>query len=212
MPTPLRGVYLITPDLCDTAVLLSRTANALSAGVAVLQYRNKRADAVLQRAQAEVLLGLCRFHGVPLIVNDDVELAAHLGAEGVHLGGDDGSLHAARVALGPNALVGASCYASLDRAQQARAEGASYIAFGTFAASPTKPHAARAQPSLLARAQALQIPVVAIGGITAALAPALVAAGADLLAVISAVYDAPDPAEAVRALREAFPEFQGDIP
>ncbi len=212
MPTPLRGVYLITPDLCDTAVLLSRTANALSAGVAVLQYRNKRADAALQNAQAEALLGLCRDHDVPLVINDEVELAGRLGAEGVHLGGDDGSLREARRALGPNALIGASCYSSLDRAQQARSEGASYIAFGTFASSPTKPQAARAQPSLLTRARALQMPVVAIGGITAALAPSLVAAGADLLAVITAVYSAPDPAAAVRGLRKAFPEFQGDIP
>lgn len=210
MSTPLRGVYLITPDQEDTHRLLERTADALSAGVALLQYRNKRANAALRHAQAEALAALCRSLRVPLIINDDAGLAARLGADGVHLGGDDGSVGSARSALGPRALVGASCYASLERADRARADGASYIAFGAFGASPTKPDAVRAGADLLTRAKIFGIPIVAIGGITPALAPALVAAGADLLAVITTVYDAEDPAAAVHALRQAFPEFQGD--
>lgn len=210
MPTPLRGVYLITPDQEDTQRLLERTAGALSAGVALLQYRNKRADAALRHEQAEALTGLCRSFQVPIIINDDADLAARVGADGVHLGDADGSVRSVRAALGPRAVIGASCYASLERADHAQADGASYIAFGAFAASPTKPHAARADAGLLTRAQIFGIPIVAIGGITPTLAPSLVAAGADLLAVITAVYDAQDPAAAVHALRQAFPEFQGD--
>lgn len=209
MPTPLRGVYLITPDVTDTQRLLDLTAGALAAGIALLQYRNKQADAALRREQARLLAGLCRDHGVTFLINDDVALAAELGA-GVHLGGEDEDLNVARSALGHAALIGASCYASLDRAHLACAAGADYLAFGTFAASPTKPLAARADLGLLGQARRLGRPIVAIGGITPALAPTLVSSGADLLAVITSVYDAADPAAAVRALRQAFPEFQGD--
>lgn len=209
MPTPLRGVYLITPDVTDTQRLLDLTADALAAGVALLQYRNKRADTALRHKQASLLAALCKHHRVPFLVNDDVALATELEA-GVHLGGEDEDLGVARSALGRAALIGASCYASLDRAHLACAAGADYLAFGTFAASPTKPLAARADLRLLGQARVLGRPLVAIGGITPALAPTLVAAGADLLAVITSVYEAANPAIAVRALRQAFPEFQGD--
>jgi thiamine-phosphate pyrophosphorylase len=209
MPTPLRGVYLITPDVTDTQRLLDLTTDALAAGVALLQYRNKRADTALRREQAQLLAALCQHHRVPFLVNDDVALAAELGV-GVHLGGEDEDLGVARSALGRAALIGASCYASLGRAHQACAAGADYLAFGTFAASPTKPLAARADLGLLGQARGLGRPLVAIGGITPTLAPTLVAAGADLLAVISSVYESASPAAAVRALRQAFPEFQGD--
>lgn len=205
----LRGVYLITPDIDDSGLLLDRTRAALEGGLALLQYRNKSASAELRHQQASLLLALCRCHSVPLIINDDQELAQRIGAEGVHLGGEDGCLATARSRLGTHALIGASCYASLDRAQRAQREGASYVAFGAFAPSATKPAAARAHPALLTEAQGLRLPLVAIGGITPALAPSLVAAGADLLAVITAVYSAADPSAAVRALRAAFPEFQG---
>lgn len=210
MPTPLRGVYLITPDLGDTALLLERTRRALSTGIALLQYRNKTATMQVRARQASALAELCREFNVPVIVNDDVEMALDVGASGVHLGGEDGSLRLARERMGPTALVGASCYASHERATQAHSEGASYIAFGAFAASPTKPLATRADLKLLEQARPLALPIVAIGGITPAIAPSLVAAGADLLAVITSVYEAADPAAAVLALRQAFPEFQGD--
>lgn len=210
MSTPLRGVYLITPDLSDTELLLERTRQALVAGLALLQYRNKVASMQVRARQAYALAELCRESKVPLIVNDDPELAMAVGAAGVHLGGEDGSLRLARERMGPSALVGASCYASYERAARARSEGASYIAFGAFAASPTKPLATRADLKLLEQASPLALPIVAIGGITPATAPSLVAAGADLLAVITSVYEAADPAAAVLALRQAFPEFQGD--
>lgn len=208
----LRGVYLITPDHADTERLVELSSRAISAGVALLQYRNKAADRRLRSSQAEALKGVCARWSVPLIINDDIELAEAIGAAGLHLGGDDGSLASARERMGPDSLLGASCYSSLARAREAKAQGANYIAFGTFAPSPTKPAAARAEPSLLGQAAGLGLPRVAIGGITPALAPALVAAGADLLAVISHVFEAADPAAAVSELRAAFPEFQGHIP
>lgn len=210
MPMHLRGVYLITPDIDDSALLLDRTRAALEGGLALLQYRNKSASTELRHRQASLLLELCRSHSVPLIVNDDLVLARRIGADGVHLGGEDGCLTAARAQLGAHALVGASCYASLDKARRARQDGASYVAFGAFAASVTKPDAVRAHPELLTEARGLHLPLVAIGGITPMLAPSLVDAGADLLAVITTVYSAPDPGAAVRALRAAFPEFQGE--
>lgn len=205
----LRGVYLITPDLADSERLVAQTAIALTAGVALVQYRNKTAGDALRLQQAEALSELCSRFSVPLIINDDVELALAVGAAGAHLGGDDGCLLRARDRLGEGRLLGASCYGSLERARAAKASGADYIAFGTFAPSLTKPGAAKACPSLLTQASSLDLPCVAIGGITPALAPTLVAAGAALLAVISYVFDAAEPAAAVRELRAAFPDLQG---
>lgn len=207
MAERLRGVYLITPDCEDTERLLARTAAALAAGIALLQYRNKSADAPLLLYQAERLHRLAREFKVPLLINDHIELARVIGADGVHLGGDDAPLELARAALGAHALIGASCYADPERARAAVQRGADYIAFGAFATSATKPGAARASPALLTNASPLLVPRVAIGGIDALIAPQLVAAGADLLAVISFVYEAPDPASAVRALRNAFPDL-----
>ncbi|MCL1635463.1 thiamine phosphate synthase [Luteimonas sp. SX5] len=200
---PRRGLYLITPDLADTGELLARVG-AVLADAALLQYRNKAADAALRREQASALLALCRRHDVPLIVNDDAALAADIGADGVHLGEDDEDISAARAWLGRGALIGASCYDSLDRARRAAEAGADYIAFGAFFPSPTKPHARRATPALLRDSAALGRPRVAIGGITPDNAPLLIDAGADLLAVISGVFDAADPAAAARAYRDCF--------
>lgn len=196
---PRRGVYAITPDEADDARLLARADTVLAAGAAWLQYRNKAADAAARERQALALLPLCRRHRVPLIVNDDWRLAAAIGADGAHLGEDDGELAAARTALGAGAILGASCYDRFDLAQAAVAAGADYVAFGAFFPSPTKPNARRAAPALLQAAAALGVPRVAIGGITPDNARPLVAAGADLLAVISGVFDAADPAAATRA-------------
>ncbi|MDX1550394.1 MAG: thiamine phosphate synthase [Lysobacter spongiicola] len=199
-----RGLYAITPDLADTARLLSCVEPVLAAGACWLQYRNKHADATLREEQALELLSLCRRHGVPLLVNDDWRLAARIGADGAHLGEDDGGLPAARGALGPDAWLGASCYDRIELARKAVADGASYVAFGAFFPSPTKPGARRATAPLLSEASALGVPVVAIGGISPDNGRPLVEAGADLLAVISGVFDAPDPRAAVRAFAACF--------
>lgn len=201
----LRGLYLVTPDWTDTERLCAAVAAALAGRPALLQYRNKLADAALLRKQAARLLALSRAAGLPLIVNDSLDLALAVGADGLHLGAGDGDPAAARAALGPERLLGVSCYADLSKAKAARAAGADYVAFGALFASPTKPDAPRAPLDLLGRARAeLDCPVAGIGGITLANAPAAVAAGADLLAVISDVFAAPDPAARCAAYRPLF--------
>ena len=200
---PRRGIYLLTPDEADTGRLLARLEPLLAAGPALLQYRNKSAGPALRAAQARALQAACRAHGVPLVVNDDWRLALEVGAAGAHLGEHDGALAAARPQA-PGLWLGASCYNQPGRAAEAAAAGADYLAFGAFFPSGTKPLARRADPALLREARALGRPVVAIGGITPDNAAGLVAAGADLLAVIGGVFDAADPAAALRALQHAF--------
>jgi len=201
---PARGLYAITEDEPDTQRLLARTGLVLDAGAAWLQYRNKGASVRMREHQARALQPLCRRHGVPLIINDDWRLAAAMGADGAHLGSDDGELVAAREALGSTALLGASCYDDLALAQRAVAGGADYIAFGAFFPSPTKPHARRAAAGLLIAAATLGVPRVAIGGITPDNVRPLLAAGADLIAVISGVFGAADPAQATRDYLSCF--------
>ena len=198
-----RGVYLITPDEPDTARLLARV-RPLLASATWLQYRNKAVDAATARAQAHALQVLCAEAGVPLIVNDDAALAAEVGAAGVHLGEDDGDIAAARALLGPDAIIGASCYDQLELAQRAVAAGASYVAFGAFFPSRSKATTRRAQPQLLRDAATLGVPRVAIGGLTADNIAPLVEAGCDLAAVISGVCAADDPAAALRAYQACF--------
>jgi thiamine-phosphate pyrophosphorylase len=199
----LRGLYAVTPDRADSEVLLRHVAAVLQARPAALQYRNKSASPAQRRAEARALAGMCRRHGVPLIVNDDVELAVEVDAAGAHLGRDDTALAAARARLGAK-LLGASCYDSLAKARTAVAQGASYVAFGSVFPSPTKPAAVRAPLELFGTARALGVPLVAIGGITLENAPAVIAAGADCVAVISALFDAPDPGAAARAFAQLF--------
>ncbi len=199
-----KGLYPITPDEPDTARLLARVRPVLPYAT-WLQYRNKAAGPAARRAQVEALLPLCRAHGVPLLVNDDWRLAADCGADGAHLGEDDGDLREARAALGPDAIVGASCYDSLALAGRAVAAGASYVAFGAFFPTASKATTRRATAMLLREAAALGVPRVAIGGITPDNARPLVAAGADLLAVIGGVFEAPDPTAAARAYVACFP-------
>jgi thiamine-phosphate pyrophosphorylase len=195
-----RGLYLVTPDEPDGDHLLARVAPLL-AEASCLQYRNKAADADVRLRQARALRALCAMGGVPLIINDDVELAAAVGADGVHLGEHDAAIGDARMRLGAAAIIGVSCYDDLARARHAAAAGADYLAFGACFASPTKPNARRATPELLRQAAVLGLPRVAIGGITPENAALVVAAGADLIAVISGVFDAPDPVAAARACR-----------
>lgn len=201
MPARLKGLYAITPDTEDCARLLS-LAQAAAPHIDILQYRNKSPNAALRLEQARALAELCRRHGVVFIVNDDVELAASVGADGVHLGRDDAALSAARRRLGAGALIGASCYDSLERARRAVAAGASYVAFGAVFPSGTKPDATRAGLRLFAEARGLGAPLVAIGGIDAGNAGQVLAAGADAIAVISGVFGAADPAGAALELAE----------
>ena len=205
---PWRGLYAITPDWSDSRRLLDTSAAILATGCRWLQYRNKAASACHRQEQAVALRGLTRKHGARLIINDDLDLALFCDADGVHLGEDDGELAAARArldALGPGRILGASCYQSLARAEAAARAGADYLAFGSFFASPTKPLAGRADPTLLAAAKARTgKPACAIGGITPDNAGALVAAGADLLAVITALYESDDPARVTRHFTTFF--------
>ena len=201
---PRRGLYLLTPDEADTDRLLARVERALVPGVALLQYRNKAAGAALRRTQLRSLLPLARERGVPLLANDDWRLAADLGADGAHLGAADGDLAEARAALGPRAILGATCHASLDRAQRARDAGASYLAFGAVFPSATKPGAASLALPVVGEARSPGLPVGAIGGLRPDNAGAALAAGADLLAVLGAVFEAADPAAQVRAFLSLF--------
>ena len=178
----LRGLYAVTPEAPDA---VEKVRLALEGGVALLQYRRKRRDL----AEARTVAALARRHRVPLIVNDDIELALELDADGVHLGRDDGDLGAARKRLGSR-ILGASCYADPTLAQRAIEAGVDYVAFGSVFASPTKPAAVRAPLALFATP--LGVPLCAIGGITLENAPRVLAAGADLLAVVSDLFDAPD--------------------
>ena len=199
------GVYAITPESDDTERLLAQVEAALQGGVAAVQYRDKSGDVARRHEQASELTALCRRYGAPLIVNDDLRLADLAGADGVHLGRDDGSLREARVILGPGKFVGASCYQSVEDALAAQAAGADYVAFGSFYASPTKPAAPRAGLELLREAAAtIQVPVVAIGGITLANASELLDAGADSLAVLSALFDAADIRVAAHDFNQLF--------
>lgn len=202
----ISGLYAVTPDCADTAQLLQKVEAALAGGARLLQYRNKTASAALRLIQGRALLALCWEYQVPLIVNDHLDLALALDADGLHLGGEDGPVAEARKRLGPGKLLGVSCYARIEIAQAAAAAGASYVAFGGFFPSKVKPGStARTPVSLLGEARrALALPVVAIGGITLENAPQLLAAGADSVAVISALFDAPDARSAARQFRNLF--------
>ena len=196
----LRGLYAITPLTHDTADLAARAQACVAGGARVLQYRFKDLPQGLALEQATALADVCRRGGALFIVNDSLSVARAAGADGVHLGRDDGDVRAARKAW-PEGVIGASCYADIELARAAAEAGADYIGIGSVFASPTKPGAVRAPLETLARARAASgLPVAAIGGITLGNAPLAIEAGADMLAVISAVFDSPD----VRAAAQAF--------
>ena len=201
----LRGLYAVTPDETDDARLLMHVGRVLAGQPVLLQYRNKQAATAQRRAQAGAVLALCRAAGVPLIINDDLALALDIGADGVHLGRDDGDIVAARRALGTGRLLGVTCYADWARAQAGAQAGADYVAFGAMFPSTTKPNAPPAPFALITRARhELQLPVAAIGGITLDNAAEVVAAGADLIAVVSDVFGAEDPTARAAAYRRVF--------
>jgi thiamine-phosphate pyrophosphorylase len=200
-----RGLYAVTPDGPDTAALVSTVTAALTGGARIVQYRNKPATPELRRDQAAALKRACDAHGALLIINDHAELAREIDAAGVHIGADDGDVAAARRIVGRDSIIGVSCYRRIELAREAEAQGADYIAFGSFFPSSVKPGAVRAPVDLLLEAKrALAVPVVAIGGITIDNAPQLIAAGADAVAVITAVFGASDVAAAARAFTALY--------
>jgi thiamine-phosphate pyrophosphorylase len=189
----LKGLYLVTPDWDNTGRLLEVTGRALEGGAALVQYRNKTADEALREEQAAALLALCRRHRRPLVINDHVDLCLRLDADGVHVGGTDTPVAAVRAALGPGRIVGASCYGRFALALAAQEAGASYVAFGGFYPSKVKVYEVSTPPDIVSRGKAeLKVPVVVVGGMTAANARPLVALGADMVAAISSVYLAAD--------------------
>lgn len=209
------GLYVITDSrLVPGNQLPERVAAAIDGGARIVQYRDKGSDATRRRQEAQALAQLCRLRGVIFLVNDDVALAKAVAADGIHLGQSDESIADARAELGDDAVVGISCHDSLGLALRAERQGADYVAFGRFFPSQTKPQAPPAQLSVLRAArQALRIPIVAIGGVTPDNGAALLAAGADALAVIHGVFGMPDVKEAARAYADLFaPMPGGDAP
>ncbi len=201
----MRGLYIVTPDWDDTRKLLDVTEAALKGGAALVQYRHKTADAALRQEQAEALLALCRRYGKPLIINDHVELAVALDADGIHVGGTDRAVAEVRAAVGSDRIVGASCYGSIELAHDAAKAGASYIAFGGFYPSRVKKYEVTTSPEIIVQAgRDIDLPNVVIGGMTVENSSPLVARGADMVAVISSVYMAPDPEAAARQFAALF--------
>jgi thiamine-phosphate pyrophosphorylase len=201
----LRGLYAVTPEYADTASLLRAVGLALAGGARLVQYRSKASDADLRLEQAAALRPLCCRYGVPLIVNDSLELAARSRADGVHVGRDDVPVVAARRVLGSGKIIGVSCYDRLDLAREAEADGADYVAFGSFFPSSIKPHAPRPPVDLVAHARcALRLPIAAIGGITRQNAAQLIDAGVQMIAVINGIFAASDVERAARDLQALF--------
>ena len=200
------GLYAITDNqLIPAAKLADQVAAAIRGGAAMIQYRDKTSDPEQRRQQAAALALLCQDYAIPLIINDDIELAAAVGASGVHLGKSDDTLPSARKVLGADAIIGVSCYNEFERAVEATREGADYVAFGRFFASQSKPGAVTADPELLRQArQQLSIPVVAIGGITPDNGQSLITAGAHLLAAIHGVFGQADVQASARRYAELF--------
>ncbi|HEX9450432.1 MAG TPA: thiamine phosphate synthase [Burkholderiales bacterium] len=205
MNKPVSGLYAVTPELADSIALVGKVDAALRGGARAIQYRSKSIEDSLRRAQAGEIAHLCRTRDVLFIVNDSIGLARAVGADGVHLGKDDGAVAAARAVLGPGKLIGVSCYNDMDRAREAQSQGADYVAFGSFFPSTTKPLALRAGTELLRIAAVeIMLPVVAIGGINEDNAAELIAAGADAVAVLSALFDARDIEAQARRLAQLF--------
>ena len=193
MNKPVSGLYAVTPELTDSVALVSKVEAALRGGAGVIQYRSKSTESSLRHSQAREIARLCRIWSALFIVNDSVELAREVDADGVHLGKNDGEVGAARAVLGAGKLIGVSCYNEMIRARGAMSQGADYVAFGSFFPSATKPLALRAGTELLRiAASEIALPIVAIGGVNEHNAAGLIAAGADAVAVVGALFDALD--------------------
>jgi thiamine-phosphate pyrophosphorylase len=202
----LHGLYVITEDRPPaTRPLILGVEAALRGGARIVQYRDKSEDRGRRLEEVRSLKHLCGVHQALLLINDDIDLAAKVGADGVHLGRSDPNIASARAKLPRESVIGITCYNEFERAQRAVDSGADYIAFGSFYPSPTKPNAVRADLELLRRARReLSLPAVAIGGISPENGAALVSAGADMLAAISAVFAAPDITAAAQAFSACF--------
>jgi thiamine-phosphate pyrophosphorylase len=190
----IAGLYAITPDLADTEQLCAMVEASILGGANIIQYRNKVADETLRLKQAKALLPICRDHQVPFIINDHVDLCLALDADGIHIGGDDGDISATKKQIGENKILGVSCYNAFELAQTAQKLGADYVAFGACFPSSTKPNAPRADLNLFTQAKSLNIPCVAIGGITLENANKVISAGADAIAVIGELFNRELPA------------------
>jgi thiamine-phosphate pyrophosphorylase len=203
---PTRGLYVITDcDRMEFPALLEKTKCLMAAGISVLQYRDKNTAAAARQERALALRELCRRYNTVFLVNDDVMLARSINADGVHIGRDDPVYREARGWLGVSSIIGVSCYNRLDLAEEAAIQGADYVAFGDFFGTTTKTGTVTASPELLRQARKeLTVPIVAIGGITPENGGELLQAGADLLAVISAVYAAADAHQAVLDFQKLF--------
>lgn len=203
----MRGFYLVTPNWTDTERLLAATESALRGGAAMVQYRYKDSGQALRLEQATALLALCRRYRRPLVINDHIDLCMRIDADGVHLGAQDAALAQARLALGEDKIVGASCYGDLALARAAQTAGASYAAFGGFYPSPVKKYDFVTSPTVLETARReLTLPLVVIGGMTPENAAPLVARGADMVAAITSVYGSLDPEAAARRMAALFGE------
>lgn len=201
----MKGLYLVTPDWDDTGHLLAVTKAALEGGVSLLQYRHKTAEPALRREQATALQVLCRQFDCPFIINDHVALALEIGADGVHVGGTDAAVSAVRMQIGPQRIVGGSCYGELELAKAAHAAGASYVAYGGFYPSKVKKYPVTTAVEILKQSRdAVPLPSVVIGGMTPENAAPLIAAGADMVAAISSIYLADDPRAAAAAFVRLF--------
>ena len=200
------GLYAITDSqLIPAGKLVEQVEQAIAGGACLIQYRDKQHSETERKREAALLVKLCEQQGVPLIINDDIELAREVGAAGVHLGRDDASIRQARQCLGAKAIIGVSCYNRLDDAIEAARAGASYVAFGRFFPSHSKPDAVQADTALLQQARAqLDLPIAAIGGITPGNGRQLVEAGANLLAVIHGVFGQEDIEATARQYAHCF--------
>jgi len=203
---PIEGLYAITPDVSQTDELLDKVEKALQGGVALLQYRNKTASAELLREQAQALLPVCRKYSVPMIINDHLDLALKIGADGIHVGQDDlASQEIIKQLAGYDRILGVSCYSSLELAVQAQQMGASYVAFGAFYPSTTKPSAVKADIALIRQArQYITIPIVGIGGIRLTNAIAVIQSGCAAIAVSDDLFNVPDIQARARQFRQLF--------
>jgi len=203
--TKLSGLYLVTPDWDDTAKMLDCSEQALRSGATILQYRHKTADATLRLEQARALQALCRRHGCLFIINDHVDLCLELDADGIHVGGTDAYVATVRTAVGPDKIVGASCYGDLELAHRSHREGASYVAFGGFYPSRIKKYPVTTPVEIVSQSkQEIALPVVVIGGMTIDNCQPLIAAGADMVAAISSVYMTENPELASREFGRLF--------
>jgi thiamine-phosphate pyrophosphorylase len=204
--TSLKGLYVVTPEYPSPPLpLSSQVAEAIAGGARFVQYRSKDESFTKRLGEGKALRDVCRAAGIPLIVNDDLDLAEAIGADGIHLGRDDVDPSVARARLGKAAIIGVSCYDRFDRAAWACEIGADYVAFGRFYPSATKPFAVQAHPELLRRARReLAIPLVAIGGITPENGRSLIVAGADMLAVVGGVFGQTDMRAAAQNFARLF--------